>query len=184
MWMYVNVCGNLRININEQFGDDQRFWISGTSIRPMFEHPSLTHCLTHSVEGGTSSHERLVTSVGEHRPREMTPVLPCHVPCVMCHLPGAYTQLVRLVIIDESDPEIHIEFADIRSQKLLSFGRKSDVLRIHLLHDSRGPVLESIVARTIRQIETTQAEAAVEMIGSKIHRRFTQFHCFALFCWK
>eukprot|EP00823_Brevimastigomonas_motovehiculus_P004473 TRINITY_DN2963_c0_g1_i1.p1 TRINITY_DN2963_c0_g1~~TRINITY_DN2963_c0_g1_i1.p1 ORF type:complete len:2225 (-),score=605.06 TRINITY_DN2963_c0_g1_i1:245-6919(-) len=40
----------------------------------------------------------------------------------------AYTQLVRLVIIDE----------------------------IHLLHDSRGPVLESIVARTIRQIEQTQ----------------------------
>jgi pre-mRNA-splicing helicase BRR2 len=39
-----------------------------------------------------------------------------------------YTQLVRLVIIDE----------------------------IHLLHDDRGPVLESIVARTIRQIETTQ----------------------------
>lgn len=39
-----------------------------------------------------------------------------------------YTQLVRLIIIDE----------------------------IHLLHDSRGPVLESIVARTIRQIESTQ----------------------------
>lgn len=39
-----------------------------------------------------------------------------------------YTQLVKLVIIDE----------------------------IHLLHDSRGPVLESIVARTIRQIESTQ----------------------------
>ncbi|XP_058110373.1 DExH-box ATP-dependent RNA helicase DExH12-like [Magnolia sinica] len=38
-----------------------------------------------------------------------------------------YTQLVRLLIIDE----------------------------IHLLHDSRGPVLESIVARTVRQIETT-----------------------------
>ena len=36
-----------------------------------------------------------------------------------------YTQLVRLLIIDE----------------------------IHLLHDSRGPVIESIVARTVRQIE-------------------------------
>lgn len=36
-----------------------------------------------------------------------------------------YTQLVRLVIIDE----------------------------IHLLHDDRGAVLESIVARTVRQIE-------------------------------
>ncbi|KAL1312365.1 DExH-box ATP-dependent RNA helicase DExH12-like [Arachis hypogaea] len=38
-----------------------------------------------------------------------------------------YTQLVKLVIIDE----------------------------IHLLHDNRGPVLESIVARTQRQIATT-----------------------------
>mmetsp|Transcript_31856 Transcript_31856/g.77625 ORF Transcript_31856/g.77625 Transcript_31856/m.77625 type:complete len:2179 (-) Transcript_31856:255-6791(-) len=39
-----------------------------------------------------------------------------------------YTQLVKLVIIDE----------------------------IHLLHDDRGPVLESIVARSIRQTESTQ----------------------------
>ncbi len=40
-----------------------------------------------------------------------------------------YTQLVRLLIIDE----------------------------IHLLHDGRGPVLESIVARTVRQIEVRAA---------------------------
>lgn len=46
-----------------------------------------------------------------------------------------YTQLVRLVIIDE----------------------------IHLLHDERGPVLETLVARTIRSIETTQEE--VRMVG-------------------
>jgi pre-mRNA-splicing helicase BRR2 len=39
----------------------------------------------------------------------------------------SYTNLVRLLIIDE----------------------------IHLLHDERGPVLESIVARTIRWIERT-----------------------------
>ena len=39
----------------------------------------------------------------------------------------AFTQLVKLVIIDE----------------------------IHLLHDERGPVLESIVARVIRQVEAT-----------------------------
>ena len=39
----------------------------------------------------------------------------------------AFTQLVKLVIVDE----------------------------IHLLHDERGPVLESIVARVIRQVETT-----------------------------
>ena len=37
-----------------------------------------------------------------------------------------FTQLVRLIIFDE----------------------------IHLLHDERGPVLESLVARTIRQMET------------------------------
>jgi len=40
----------------------------------------------------------------------------------------AYIDLVKLIIIDE----------------------------VHLLHDSRGPVLESIIARTIRQIEETQ----------------------------
>eukprot|EP00124_Ichthyophonus_hoferi_P001685 Ihof_evm4s95 gene=Ihof_evmTU4s95 len=40
----------------------------------------------------------------------------------------SFTQLVRLIVIDE----------------------------IHLLHDDRGPVLESIVARTIRTIESTQ----------------------------
>src|SRR5947207_12890169 len=39
----------------------------------------------------------------------------------------SYTNLVRLIIIDE----------------------------IHLLHDDRGPVLESIVSRTIRKMEQT-----------------------------
>ncbi|KAI3960834.1 hypothetical protein MKW92_027349 [Papaver armeniacum] len=46
-----------------------------------------------------------------------------------------YTQLVRLVIIDE----------------------------IHLLHDNIGPVLESIVARTVRQIETTKEH--IRLVG-------------------
>uniref|UniRef100_A0A8B9LFU0 U5 small nuclear ribonucleoprotein 200 kDa helicase n=1 Tax=Astyanax mexicanus TaxID=7994 RepID=A0A8B9LFU0_ASTMX len=46
-----------------------------------------------------------------------------------------YTQLVRLIIIDE----------------------------IHLLHDDRGPVLESLIARTIRNVELTQEE--VRLIG-------------------
>ena len=40
----------------------------------------------------------------------------------------AFTQLVRLIILDE----------------------------VHLLHDDRGPVLEALVARTLRQVETTQ----------------------------
>jgi pre-mRNA-splicing helicase BRR2 len=39
-----------------------------------------------------------------------------------------YTQQVKLLIIDE----------------------------VHLLHDGRGPVIENIVARTVRQIEATQ----------------------------
>ena len=47
----------------------------------------------------------------------------------------AYTQLVKLVIMDE----------------------------IHLLHDSRGPVLECLVARTLRQIESTQE--MVRLVG-------------------
>ncbi|XP_050375603.1 DExH-box ATP-dependent RNA helicase DExH12-like [Argentina anserina] len=46
-----------------------------------------------------------------------------------------YTQLVTLLIIDE----------------------------IHLLHDNRGPVLESIVARTVRQIETTKQH--IRLVG-------------------
>lgn len=46
-----------------------------------------------------------------------------------------YTQLVKLMIIDE----------------------------IHLLHDDRGPVLEALVARTIRQVETTQE--LIRMVG-------------------
>ncbi|OQS00330.1 pre-mRNA-splicing helicase BRR2, partial [Thraustotheca clavata] len=46
-----------------------------------------------------------------------------------------YTQLVRLMIIDE----------------------------IHLLHDTRGPVLEALVARTIRQVESTQQ--MVRLVG-------------------
>lgn len=46
-----------------------------------------------------------------------------------------FTSFVRLIIIDE----------------------------IHLLHDERGPVLEALVARTIRNIETTQED--VRLIG-------------------
>lgn len=46
-----------------------------------------------------------------------------------------FTQLVRLIIFDE----------------------------IHLLHDDRGPVLESLVARSIRQMETTQED--VRLLG-------------------
>lgn len=46
-----------------------------------------------------------------------------------------YTQLVKLIIIDE----------------------------IHLLHDSRGPVLEALVSRTIRNVEATQQ--MVRLVG-------------------
>ena len=34
---------------------------------------------------------------------------------------------------------------------------------IHLLHDERGPVLESLVARTLRQVEATQDH--VRLVG-------------------
>lgn len=34
---------------------------------------------------------------------------------------------------------------------------------IHLLHDDRGPVLESLIARTIRNVELTQED--VRLIG-------------------
>ncbi len=44
-----------------------------------------------------------------------------------------FTELVKLIILDE----------------------------IHLLHDSRGPVLEALVARTIRMIEQTQVKIDV-----------------------
>ncbi|KAJ8971261.1 hypothetical protein NQ317_011620, partial [Molorchus minor] len=44
-----------------------------------------------------------------------------------------FTSLVRLIIIDE----------------------------IHLLHDERGPVLEALVARTIRMIESTQEDVRI-----------------------
>ncbi|CAJ0749211.1 10358_t:CDS:2 [Entrophospora sp. SA101] len=47
----------------------------------------------------------------------------------------SYTNLVRLIIIDE----------------------------VHLLHDDRGPVLESIVARTIRHMEQTQEH--IRLVG-------------------
>lgn len=46
-----------------------------------------------------------------------------------------FTQFVRLIIIDE----------------------------IHLLHDERGPVLEALVARTIRNVESTQED--VRLVG-------------------
>ncbi|CAO2183145.1 unnamed protein product [Urochloa humidicola] len=46
-----------------------------------------------------------------------------------------YTQMVKLLIIDE----------------------------IHLLHDNRGPVLESIVSRTVRQTETTKEH--IRLVG-------------------
>ncbi|KAH9677826.1 DExH-box ATP-dependent RNA helicase DExH12 [Citrus sinensis] len=53
-----------------------------------------------------------------------------------------YTQLVKLLIIDE----------------------------IHLLHDNRGPVLESIVARTVRQIETTEERIRLVMAVAEKHQ--------------
>ena len=47
----------------------------------------------------------------------------------------ALTQIVKLLIIDE----------------------------VHLLHDDRGPVIESLVARTLRQVESTQS--VIRIVG-------------------
>ncbi|KAL4189933.1 hypothetical protein AMTRI_Chr08g209540 [Amborella trichopoda] len=58
---------------------------------------------------------------------------------------GMYTQLVKLLIIDE----------------------------IHLLHDNRGPVLESIVSRTVRQIETTKEHIPLFL---RVHKDKGIFH--------
>lgn len=46
-----------------------------------------------------------------------------------------YTQLVKLLTIDE----------------------------IHLLHDNKGPVLESIIARTVRRTKTTKEH--IRLVG-------------------
>jgi len=51
-----------------------------------------------------------------------------------------YTQLVRLIIFDE----------------------------VHLLHDDRGPVLEALVARTIRNIETTQEDVRLVALSATL----------------
>lgn len=61
-----------------------------------------------------------------------------------------YTQLVRLIIIDE----------------------------IHLLHDDRGPVLESLVARTLRQVETTQVRGV--RVGSGREKSLSTCVCVLL----
>jgi len=63
-----------------------------------------------------------------------------------------YTQLVRLLIIDE----------------------------IHLLHDGRGPVLESIVARTIRQVvlnlpNTSCMHTSCMHLDASVHASRSQF---------
>lgn len=52
----------------------------------------------------------------------------------------AFLELVKLVIIDE----------------------------VHLLHDSRGPVLEAIVARTIRQIESTSENIRIVALSATL----------------
>lgn len=54
-----------------------------------------------------------------------------------------YANLVRLLIIDE----------------------------IHLLHDNRGPVLESVIARTIRQVMTRQRLCRACRAGARRPRR-------------
>uniref|UniRef100_A0A6N2K3P8 U5 small nuclear ribonucleoprotein 200 kDa helicase n=1 Tax=Salix viminalis TaxID=40686 RepID=A0A6N2K3P8_SALVM len=75
-----------------------------------------------------------------------------------------YTQLVKLLIIDE----------------------------IHLLHDNRGPVLESIVARTVRQIEATKEHIRLlspvplsqQYIGINIKKPLQRFQLMNDICYE
>lgn len=52
----------------------------------------------------------------------------------------SYTSLVKLIIIDE----------------------------IHMLHDERGPVIESIVSRTIRHVESSQVNEIQKIFDDEI----------------
>lgn len=65
-----------------------------------------------------------------------------------------FTQLVRLIIFDE----------------------------IHLLHDDRGPVVESLVARTIRQMETTQEDVRLLGLSATLPNYQVSFSFFGLSC--
>ncbi len=86
----------------------QRLSVYGVTVRELSGDSSLTRQQIAETQLLVTTPEKwdIVTRQGEGR---------------------AFTQLVKLVIIDE----------------------------IHLLHDDRGPVLESIVARVVRQVETT-----------------------------
>lgn len=86
----------------------QRLGVYGVTVRELSGDSSLTRQQIAETQLLVTTPEKwdIVTRQGEGR---------------------AFTQLVKLVIIDE----------------------------IHLLHDDRGPVLESIVARVVRQVETT-----------------------------
>lgn len=86
----------------------QRLGVYGITVRELSGDSSLTRQQIAETQLLVTTPEKwdIVTRQGEGR---------------------AFTQLVKLVIIDE----------------------------IHLLHDDRGPVLESIVARVVRQVETT-----------------------------
>ncbi|GAB2300493.1 DExH-box ATP-dependent RNA helicase DExH12 [Dionaea muscipula] len=67
-----------------------------------------------------------------------------------------YTQLVRLLIIDE----------------------------IHLLHDNRGPVLESIIARTVRQIEATKENIRLQYNGITVKKPLQRFQLMNDICYE
>ncbi|KAK2163706.1 hypothetical protein LSH36_75g12085 [Paralvinella palmiformis] len=65
-----------------------------------------------------------------------------------------YTQLVRLMVFITST---------VSDSNISGLDLNPSPDEIHLLHDDRGPVLESLVARTIRNIETTQED--VRLVG-------------------
>uniref|UniRef100_A0A8C6SMC7 Activating signal cointegrator 1 complex subunit 3 n=1 Tax=Neogobius melanostomus TaxID=47308 RepID=A0A8C6SMC7_9GOBI len=68
----------------------------------------------------------------------------------------ALSQIVRLLILDE----------------------------VHLLHEDRGPVLESLVARTIRQVESTQSMIRIlTFVGIKSTNKVQQLHDMEEVCY-
>lgn len=60
----------------------------------------------------------------------------------------ALAQLVKLLIIDE----------------------------VHLLHDDRGPVIESLVARTIRQVRRGEGTPYWRDVDISCHSRLMSYH--------
>lgn len=68
-----------------------------------------------------------------------------------------FTQLVRLMII----VSCHCCLQKIFILSIINFALCEFKDEIHLLHDERGPVLEALIARTMRNIEATREDVRI-----------------------